>query len=251
MDQQTIDRLHRMRMTGFAEELQRQGEQDAEYRQMQFEERVAFLVEQEWLHRENRRLSGRLRAAKLKQAASMEEIDYTHPRGLNRTAARQLARCDWVRQKENVLIIGPTGVGKTYLACALANQACREGHTTLYTRLPRLLSDIEDARAEGTYPKMMRKLSRVGVLVIDDWGLAPLGDRQRRDILEVLEERWDIGSVVVTSQLPVKDWHALMGDATLADAILDRLVHNAHRLELEGESMRKMKKGLRSKTTGK
>lgn len=248
LNQQTIDQLHRMRLGAFADELKHQAEKPEDYAAMSFEERLAFLVEQQWLARENKSLAQRLQRAKLRQPACLEDINYHHPRGLDRNTVRQLARCTWVREKENILVIGKTGLGKSYLACALANQACREGFTALYTRLPRLLAEIDLARANGTYPNVMRRIAKVRVLVIDDWGLAPLGDVERRDVLELLEDRYDQGSVVITSQLPVKSWHALVGDATLADAILDRIVHNSHRINLEGETMRKpenKKKGLK------
>jgi DNA replication protein DnaC len=251
VNQQTIDKLNSMRLLGLAAEYQRQTDNASQYGPLSFDERLGFLIDQEWESRQNRRLLARLRWARLKQQASVEEIDYTHARALDRTQMRQLARCEWIRQKENLLVVGPTGTGKTYIACALANQACREGFNAMYTRLPNLLADIETARAERKYRTFMKRLSRTNLLVIDDWGLSPLGDTERRDILEVLEERYDIGSVLIASQIPVKSWHALMGDATLADAILDRLVHNAHRIEMKGESMRKMKKGLQPEKAAK
>lgn len=253
LHQPTLDKLTQMKLLGFVEELRRQEDQSAHYAEMSFEERLGYLVEEEWLARESRRLSQRLRRAKLKQPASLEDLDYSAPRGLDRTAMRELARCGWLRDKQNILVTGPTGVGKTYVACALANQACREGYTALYTRLPRLLADIDLARTDGSYPNLMRRIGKASLLVIDDWGLAPLGDQERRDVLEVLEERYDCGSVVITSQLPVSTWHGLMGDATLADAILDRLVHNAHRIAFKekAESMRKTKNGLKKKAQTK
>lgn len=247
LHQPTIDKLLQLRLAGFADELRRQAEQPNHYLAMSFEERLAHLVEHEWLTRENRRLAARLRHAKIKQSACVEDIDYHVPRGLDRAHVRELARCNWVREKQNLLVTGPAGAGKSYLASALTNQACRSGFTAYYTRLPRLLADIELARTDGTYRNLMRRLGKVNVLVLDDWGLAPLGDTERRDVLEVLEERYGVGSIIVTSQLPVKSWHGLMGDATLADAILDRLIHNAHRIEFKPntESMRKIKTGLK------
>lgn len=244
INQQTIDKLNAMRLLGLAAEYERQASNPREYSALSFDERLALLIDHEYESRENRRLLSRLRWARMKQPASVEEIDYTQPRGLERTQVRQLSRCDWVRRKENLIVVGPTGAGKTYIACALAAQACREGFSAMYTRLPNLLADIETARAERKYRTFMRRITRTNLLVIDDWGLAPIGDTERRDILEVLEERYDLGAVLIASQIPVKAWHALMGEATLADAILDRLVHNAHRIEMKGESMRKTKRGL-------
>lgn len=229
-----------MRFGAFADELKHQAEKPGEYASMSFDERLAFLVEQQWLARENKRLSQRLQRAKLRQAACLEDIDYHHPRGLDRNSVRELARCAWVREKENILIVGKTGLGKSYLACALANQACREGFTALYTRLPKLMAEIDLARTNGTYPNVMRRLAKVRVLIIDDWGLSPFGDQERRDVLEILEDRYDQGSVIITSQLPISSWHALVGDATLADAILDRIVHNSHKIIFgDGETLRK------------
>ena len=238
-----MDKLNRMKLLGLALALKRQHAESGQYAGLPFDERFGLLIDEEWTHRENRKLSQRLRNAKLKQQACIEDIDYQHPRGLVRADIKQLARCQWVG-KQNVIITGATGVGKSYLACALGNQACRESYGVLYHRVPRLLSDVGTARADGSYRNLMRKLGRADVLILDDWGLAPLGDAERRDLLEVLEERYAHGSLILTSQLPVKSWHGLIGDATLADAILDRIVHHAHRIELKGESMRKSMKNL-------
>lgn len=246
LNQPTIDKLHTLRLFGFADELARQEEQRQEYVNLSFEERLAFLIEQEWLVRENKRLSQLLRRAKLRQAACLEDIDYTQPRaGLDRGTMRQLARCNWIREKQNLLITGRTGVGKSYIACALVNQACREGHTALYTRLPRLLAEIDLARTDGSYPRLVRRLGKVGVLVLDDWGLAPLGQMERLALLDILDERQDTGSVIAASQLPVKAWHALIGDQTIADAIMDRLIPESIRLEIDGDSMRSTRQKLR------
>ncbi len=243
LHQPTIDKLHQMRLLGFLEELQRQAEQSTHYSGLDFEERLAHLVEQEWLTRENRRLAARLRHAKIRQEANVEDIDYRQDRGLDKALVRQLARCGWAREKQNLLITGPTGAGKSYLACALANQACREGFTVLYTRLSRMLSELAVAREEGTENKHLRRLAKADVLVIDDWGLVPLGVHERHWLLEVAEERYDRGAIVITSQLLVKDWYGYIGDATLADAILDRLTSKAHRVEFkpQAESMRRKK----------
>lgn len=244
--QPTMERLQQMHLHGFLEELRRQAEQATHYNALDFEERLALLVEQEWLYRENRRLAARLRHAKLRQQATVEDIDYRQDRGLDKAIVRQLARCEWVREKRNLLITGPAGAGKSYLACALADRACREGFTVLYRRLARLLSELAVSREEGTEVRKLRRIEKVDVLVIDDWGLAPLGTNERHWLLEIAEERYDRHATLVTSQLPVKDWHGYIGDATLADAILDRLTPGAHRVDFKPktESMRR-RRGLK------
>jgi len=248
LHQPTMEKLHQMRLNGIIDELKRQTEQPNHYNSLTFEERLAHLVEEEWLTRENRRLASRLRHARIKQQACVEDIDYRTDRGLDKALVRQLARCTWVRDKQNVLVTGPTGAGKSYLACALANQACREGATVLYLRLSRLLSELAVSREDGSEAKLLRRLAKVDVLVIDDWGLVPLGVQERHWLLEITEERYDHASIIVTSQLPVKDWYAYLGDPTLADAILDRLTPGAHRVEFKPatESMRRKKAGLKA-----
>jgi len=208
---------------------------------LSFDERFGLLVDCEYTERENRRLKTRLKRARLRQAATVEDIDYRHPRGLDKSLMLSLASCDWVRQHHNVIITGPTGAGKSYLACALGNKACREGYRVLYFRIARLFQDLAIAKADGRYDKLLHALARCQLLVLDDWGTAPLTDEQRRDLFEVMEDRYDRGSTLIAAQLPLKHWHEIIGDPTLADAILDRLIHNAYTVTLKGESMRKRK----------
>jgi DNA replication protein DnaC len=237
----TFEQLRRLKLTGMLKALQEQ-EQMPDIDQLGFLERLGLLVDWESQERDNRRLASRLRLAKLKQAACLEDLDLKTPRQLDRSLIQQLADGRWISQHLNVLITGPTGVGKSFLACALAQKACRQGYTAFYQRLPRLLTELEIARGDGRYPKLMRQLAKVDVLVLDDWGLENgLNDRQRRDLLEILDDRYASRATVVTSQLPIEHWHEALGDPTLADAILDRLVHNAHRIALKGNSMRKLK----------
>ncbi len=250
MNEQTMDKLHKLRLLGMAAALLRQQEQRSEYNGLSFEERFGLLVEEEWAHRESQKLRVRLRNAKLKVAACVEDVDYRHPRALDRGLFRELARCKWVAEKKNVFILGKTGLGKSYLAQALANQACREGYTARYVRLSRLLRDMHQARLDGSDVRLLKALGKVNVLVIDDWGLAPIGDAERRDLLEVMEERHEAGATLITSQLPVKHWHGYIGDGTIADSILDRLTSRAHRIELSGPSMRNPKNRLQEEMEG-
>lgn len=234
----TFEQLRRLKLTGMLNALKEQ-EQMPDIDQRGFLERLGLLVDREIQERDNRRLASRLRFAKLKQAACLEDLDLKTPRQLDRALIQQLADGRWIAQHLNVLITGPTGVGKSFLACALAQKACRQGYTAFYQRLPRLLTELEIARGDGRYPRLMRQLAKVDVLVLDDWGLENgLNDRQRRDLLELLDDRYASRATVVTSQFPVEHWHQALGDPTLADAILDRLVHNAHRIKLQGKSMR-------------
>lgn len=222
--------------------------QQADISQLTFEERLGLLIDSEMAERDSRQNAARLRRAKLKQAATPEDIDFRHPRGLDRTLFARLMTSKWVKERQNVLICGPTGVGKTFIACALANQACRHGHSAFYVRLPRLLPALAIGRGDGSYAKILDQLAKTDVLIIDDWGLAPLTDESRRDLLEIFDDRHGARSTIITSQLPVKHWHEAIGDPTLADAILDRLVHQAHTLNLDGESLRKKAKPLTQTT---
>jgi DNA replication protein DnaC len=239
----TLDKLQHLKFTGMAAALAEQM-QMPDIEELAFEERLGLLVDRELTERENRRLSSRLRRARLKHNAALEDIDYRHPRGLDKSLIHSLATCQWVKEHLNILITGPTGVGKTWIACALAQKACREGYTAGYLRLPRLLQEMAIAKGDGRYPKLLATLAKTDVLVLDDWGLAKLTGEQRRDLLEILEDRHATRSTLATSQLPIETWHDVIGDPTLADAILDRLVHNAYRINLKGGSMRKRKANL-------
>lgn len=203
-------------------------------------------MNRESAERDTNRLRLRLKQAKLRLTATVEDVDFRHPRGLDKSLVLALAGCRWIREHHNVIITGPTGVGKSYLACALAHKACREGFRALYLRAPRLFDDLALAKADGRYRRVLAAYARIDLLVIDDWGLASLTEEQRRDVLEILEDRHDLRSTLVASQLPIEKWHKVIGDPTLGDAILDRLVHNAHKLTLKGDSLRKKGKKMQS-----
>jgi len=242
LNQATLDRLRQLRLTGMAEAFQAQIESPGQYQELSFEERFGMLVDQEWSWREDRRVRRQLKEAKLRLVACMENIDFRVSRGLDRGQVMSLAGCEWVRKHRHVLITGATGTGKTFLACALANAACRQGFSSRYWRLSRLLAELAAARVDGTYNRLLGQLSRVDVLVLDDWGLATLTHSQGLDLMEVVEERNERRSNVVVSQLPLDHWHAALPDPTVADAILDRLIHNAYKFALHavGDSMRKL-----------
>lgn len=216
---------------------------DPDIDELEFAERLGLLVDRESTDRENRRLRNRLTEAKLRQAACLEDVNYKPGRGLDRALLGRLSDCEWIRRGTHVFITGKTGVGKTYLACALAQRACRDGHSAIYMRTSRLFEELAIGRGDGRYGRILASLARKHLLVLDDWGLAPFTDTQRRDLLEILEERQTHRSLVIASQLPVDKWHDAIGDPTLADAILDRIVHQAHELKLKGESMRKPEQG--------
>lgn len=240
--QPTIEKLHNLRLSGMARALEEQLG-SSEYDALTFEDRLGLLVDREATERDNRQLQARLRKAKLRHTATVEDIDFRHPRGLDRGVLLGLSGCRWIHERQNCLITGPTGVGKSYLACALAHKACREGYRAVYARASRLFDELSISKADGRYLKLMAAYAKTDLLVIDDWGLAILTDEQRKDMLELLEDRNDLRSTLITSQVPIEKWHTVIGDPTLADAILDRLVHNAHKLALKGDSMRKKNRG--------
>jgi len=240
----TLDKIEQLRLFGMAKALREQL-QNQKATALNFEERLGLLVDREMSERENRRLATRLRAAKLRISASVEDIDFRQPRGLDKSLILSLASNQWITEHHNLLVIGPTGVGKSYLACALSHKACRNGNTVMYQRLPRLLEYLALSHHDGRYRKLMKSLLKADLLVLDDFGLAPLTTEQQRDLLEIIEDRYDRRSTLVTAQLPVKHWHDILADPTLADAIMDRLVHNAYKIELKGESMRKNKSTIK------
>lgn len=244
LTQPTIDKLHALKLNGMANALCEQLKQPLP--DLDFESRLAILVDREWLERENRKLKRRLTQAKLKQNACIEDINYDNHRGIVKSKMLELSRNQWLKHKINLLITGSTGCGKTYIACALAHRACLDGYTSRYYRLPRLWEELKIAKANGTYGQWLNQLAKIDLLILDDWGLvAPDGER-RQDLLELLDDRYQKRSTIVTSQLPITYWHEHLNDTTFADAILDRLVHNAIRIELTGETMRKSQNTLQT-----
>jgi len=238
LHQPTIEKLHTMKLHGMADAFRAQLE-TTELHQLSFEERFALLVDQQWLWKENRALARRLQAAKLNQRAVIEDVNYQYPRGLDRQLWRTLASSQWVRQKLNLVLLGPTGIGKSWLACALAQKACRDGFSVLHKKTSELFRELAMAHADGSIGRMLLRLAQIDVLLLDDFAMAPLQDSERRDFLEVCDDRYQRRSMILTSQMPVAHWHEQIGDPTIADSILDRLLHNAYRMELNGESMRK------------
>ncbi len=234
----TLEKLQTLRFDGMLKALREQM-QMPEIETFSFEERLGLLVDRELTERENRRLQTRLRKAKLRHEASIEDLDWRAARGLDRSLVMQLAGCRWIERHHNVVITGATGVGKSFLACALAHKACLGGYSALYQRLPRLLEEVRLSRGDGRYARLLRSLVKTHVLILDDWGLVPLTAQQQQDLLEVIEDRHGVRSTIVASQLPVEHWHEIMEIPTLSDALLDRLVHNAHRIHLQGDSLRR------------
>ena len=238
LNEQTIEKLYAMKLNGMAETFKEQLQQPP-MDELCFEERFGLLVDRQWTWKENRRMRRLLQNARLKINACLEDIDYKSPRGIDKSVILRLATCDWIKSAQNIIITGPTGVGKTFVCCALANSACRSGYPSLYTRAPRLFQELATARADGSYAKLLARLAKTDVLLLDDWGLSKLNAEQRRDLLEILEDRYGSRATIITSQLPLDQWHDIIGDATLADAIMDRLIHNAYKINLTGKSMRK------------
>ena len=239
LTQPTQEQLAELRLFALARAWQAQHE-DPSIDDLGFDERLALLVDAEWTDRQNKRLTRLLREAKLRiSGACLEDVEYAKERKIERVLLRQLTTGRWIEAHQNVVITGATGVGKTYMACALAQQACRLGHRVLYRRAPRLSDELALARADGTYSKLLARFARTEVFVLDDWGLAPVKDLERRDLLEIMEDRHGLRSTIWTSQLPVAKWHDHLGDPTIADALCDRLLHNAHRVVLQGPSRRK------------
>lgn len=232
--------LTELRLTGLRHALLQQ-EQMGRYQDLPFYDRLHLLLQAEQLTRRNHRLATRLRQARLHQCVAMDTLNFASSRQLSKTLCLELAQCHWVKQPQNILISGATGTGKTYLACTLAHQACVQQYHCRYYRLPRLLHEFQLAEHSGTLPRLLQTLSKVDVMVLDDWGLSPLADQPRRYLLELVDDRYHRRATIITSQLPVKHWHDYIGEATLADAILDRLVHGAQHIELKGESLRAKK----------
>lgn len=240
LTEQTLEKMNAMKMTAFAEAFENQLG-SSEYAELSFEERIGMLIDTEWTAREQRKLSRRLRTAKLRYPASMEDVDFRSTRKLNRQQVLSLGSCRWIQERNNLILTGPTGIGKTYLACAFVERACRRGFKAAYVRAPRLLHDVAISRGDGSYSRFLGQLARLDLLAIDDWLLAPLKDGERRDLMEIIEDRSERASTLIACQLPVKEWHEMIGDPNHADALCDRLLHNSHRMELKGPSLRKTK----------
>ena len=242
MIEQTISQLRQLKLSGMANALLMQSEQPNTYDNLSFGERLQLLVDSESQERTHRKQQRLIKAAKFKLAANARDIDYQHPRGLMQSLVASLLQCDWLAKSQNLLLTGPCGSGKTYLACAFGHTACMKGYSVKYLRLSRLLLALSQSKADGTYSKMLASLAKLDCLILDDWGLEPLKAPQRNDLMEIMDDRHESSSTMILSQLPTDQWHLSIGDNTLADAILDRLMHNAHRIKLKGESMRKLNK---------
>jgi DNA replication protein DnaC len=236
----TTDRLRELGLAGMARALEEQ-RRHPETADLSFEARLAMLVEREALERDGKRLAARLRFAGLRQQATPEDVDYRAARGLDRALFQKLTSGEWIERHQNLLVTGKTGTGKTWLSCALGHRACRDNRSVLYQRVPRLLEGLGIARGDGRYARTLKNLARVQLLILDDWAITPLTGEQRRDLMEIVDDRHDRASTIITSQVPVDHWHEHIGSPTIADAVLDRLVHGAHRLDLQGESIRKLK----------
>jgi DNA replication protein DnaC len=244
MIEAVMEQLIAMKLTGLAEGIREQMNTPA-YHDISFEERIGLLVDKERLHRENRQIKLLLAHARLRHGnACIEDIDFRTRRGITKEILLKLSQNEWIRGHQNIIIVGPTGSGKTYLACALGMSAIRQGISVLYIRLPRLAQEMKLARADGSYVKLLQRFQRIRLLIIDDWGINPFTDDERRDFLEIMEDRHNVRSTIIASQFPIDSWHDIIGEATFADAICDRVVHNAHKINLTGESMRKIRSVL-------
>ena len=239
MLEQTIIQLRQLRLCGMADALVTQTEQPGTFEALSFDERIQLLADSEYQDRNQRKQKRLLKAAKLKLAANARDLDYQHPRGLKQSMMASLLQCDWLSKYQNLLITGPCGSGKTYIACALGHTACMKGHRVKYYRMSRLLLELSQTKADGSYSKALQTLAKLDLLILDDWGLEPLKAAQRNDMMEIMDDRHGSASTIIISQLPTDQWYQSIGDNTLADAILDRVMHNAHRIKLKGESMRK------------
>jgi DNA replication protein DnaC len=239
----TLDQLRTLRLTGMVKALEEQM-QMSDIDSLSFEQRLGLMADREITERQNRHLKTRLRKANLRQSASVEDIDYRHPRDLDKALVAKLQSCDWIKEHLNLIITGPTGTGKTFLACAFAHKACREGLSALYLRIPRLLQDLFISKGDGRYGKLLKSISKTDLLLLDDWGMSKITSEQSRDLLEIIDDRHTLRSTLITSQFPVDHWHELIEDPTIADAILDRIIHNAYKIHLEGDSMRRKRSKL-------
>lgn len=244
MTEQILTQLRQLKLSGMASALVSQFEHPGTYEGLSFEERLQLLADNESQDREQRKQQRLLKSAKLKIAANAQDIDYEHPRGLKQSMMASLLQCDWIKKSQNLLITGPCGSGKTYIACALGNTACLKGYRVKYYRISRLLLELAQSKADGTYNKALQALAKIDLLILDDWGLEPLKAAQRNDLMEIMDDRHESTSTALISQLPTEEWYQSIGDNTLADAILDRLMHNSHRIKMKGESMRKIRSKL-------
>ena len=240
MTTQTLALLQQLKLTGMADVLKIQQEQPHQYQDLPFNERLSMLIDSEQLQRDNRRQQRLLKAAKLKLHATARDVDYQHPRGLNQSVMLSLLQCEWLQKSQSLLVTGPCGCGKTWLTCALGHTACLKGYSVRYFRISRLMLQLSQAKADGSYSRLLQQLARTDLLILDDWGLEPLSAPQRNDLMEIMDDRHGCSSTAIISQLPTDQWYQSIGDNTLADAILDRLMHNSHRLKLKGESLRKV-----------
>jgi DNA replication protein DnaC len=250
LNEPTIEKLQTMKLYGKADGFRAQL-QTTESHQLSFEERFALLVDQQWLWKQNRAFARRLQLAKLKQKAVIEDINYQHPRGLDRKLLRTLARSEWVRQKLNIVFTGPTGVGKSWIGCALAQKACRDGFSVLHKKTSELFRELAIANVDGSIGRLLVRLAQIDVLLLDDFAMAPLKDNERRDFLEVCDDRYQRRSLILTSQMPISPWHEKIGDPTNGESIRDRILTNAYRIELKGDSLRKKRGGKPQREAGK